>query len=120
MPAKKLLCVSFDEAVSETRHEFLRDAGYAVTSVTKVDEAIELLAGETFDAVIIGHRFPRDEKRALATMARENCGTPVVLVRGPGTESDVTADAYVYVLEGTQGILKAVQSLLARSKAVAA
>lgn len=113
----KLLCVSFDKTVSEVRQEALRRAGYGVTSLTKIDEAIDLLAKEKLDLVVIGHRFPREQRLALAKAAKD-CSTLVVLVIGASAESDIPADFRVYALDGTEGILKAVRSLF-KSKAAA-
>ncbi len=35
-----------------------------------------------FDAVIVGHRFPAEEKYVLAVEAKEKSNTPVLLVCG--------------------------------------
>ncbi|MBZ5572727.1 MAG: hypothetical protein LAO09_12725 [Acidobacteriia bacterium] len=40
-----------------------------------VKEAVEWLSREKFDAVIIGHRFPAEEKYALAVEAKEKPNT---------------------------------------------
>ncbi len=118
MPKNKLLCVSFDKTSSEARQEILRKAGYAVTSITTINEAVDLLAAEKFDVVIIGHRFSRDQKLTLAKRAKD-CNTPVVLVRSASADADIPADSRVYPLDGSEAIVKAVQSLLPKDKAVA-
>ncbi len=120
MSAARILCVSFDAAVSGIRCLALRAAGYAVTPATKVADALELLSREQFELVLIGHRFSHEEKRSLAHMAKEDCKTPVLLVRGASVEADIPVDAFVYALDGTSGILKAVQSLLQKARTAAA
>lgn len=57
MPIRRVLCVSFDKVASENRCSSLQEAGYDVTARTSVKEGLDLLNRETFDAVIVGHRF---------------------------------------------------------------
>ena len=118
MPKNKLLFLSVDRTILEVRHRVFREAGYAVTSVIGIEEAIDLLARETFDLVVIGAGFSRNSKLALAKMARA-CKLRVVLVVGVSADRDIPADSRVGINDGTAGILKAVQSLLPRSKAAA-
>jgi len=112
MPEPKLLCVSFDKTVSDSRRSVLREGGYALTTITSVDEALQLLGREQFDLVVIGHRFPRDNKLKLAVQARERWKTLVLLVCGATAETEIPADARVYALEGAEGLLAAVRKLL--------
>jgi len=120
MTAKRVICVSFDGAASYTRCAALRQAGYAVTSTTKITEAMDLLERESFDLAVIGHRFSAEEKRCLARTAKEDGDVPVVLVHGASPDKDIPADARVYALEGTEGILKAAELLLGSHKVRAA
>ena len=120
MIAARVLCVSFDGAASDARCTALRQAGYTVTPAMKISEAMELLNRERFDLVVVGHRFSTEEKRSLASTAKEDCNTPVLLVHGPSPQKDVPADARVYALEGTEGILKAAELLLAKQESPAA
>ena len=115
MTAKRVLCVSFDGAASDTRCDALRRAGHAVTPALKVSDAMELLKSESFDLIIIGHRFSSEEKRGLASTAREE-GTPVLLVNGMSPDKAVPADARVYPVEGTAAIVKAAESLLSKQE----
>jgi len=112
MPERKVLCVSFDKTVSDSRCAILRQGGYAVTAITSSEEALQLLAGEKFDLVVIGHRFPKTNKQELATQAREQGKIPVLLVCGASADADISADARVYALEGAEGLLAAVRTLL--------
>lgn len=118
MAQNRILCISFDGAVSDMRNAALLKAGHAVTPTIKVSEAMDLLAREKFDLVIIGHRFSREEKLGLAKMAKEDCGTPVLLVQSAEDKS-IPADSRVYALDGTAGLLKAAELLLSKRKAAA-
>ncbi len=111
MSKRRILCVSFDSTVSESRRTALREAGYDVMAATDVKEAEELLNVESFDAVIIGHRFSRDERYLLAVEAEEKSNTPVILVCGATRDSEIPASARVYALEGSAGLVSALSAL---------
>ncbi len=112
MPERKVLCISFDKTVSDSRSAILRQGGYAVTAITSAEEALQLLAREQFDLVVIGHRFPKADKQELAAQARQQWHTPVLLVCGAFAETEIPADARVYALEGAGGLLAAVRTVL--------
>jgi len=112
MREQRVLCVSFDLAVSDIRCAALRGAGYAVTATTNLKKALDLLCRERFDLVIVGHRFATADKYVLAVEAQEKTNTPVLLVCGASADRDVPATGRVYALEGTAGLLTAVAALL--------
>lgn len=112
MAEQKVLCVSFDKLVSDSRCAALREAGFSVTATTDVNEALDFLSQHKFDLVIVGHRFPREEKYLLGVEAEEKSDTPVLLVCGASPESEVPASARVYALEGISGLVTEVSALL--------
>jgi DNA-binding response OmpR family regulator len=112
MREQRVLCVSFDRMVSDSRCAALREAGLNVTATTSVNEALDLLSREKFDLVIVGHRFPREEKYLLTVEAEKKSDTPVLVVRGAVSDSDIPASARVYALEGIPGLMAAVSALL--------
>ena len=112
MAEGKILCVSFDRVVSDNRCAVLKEAGYTVTGTTRITEALQLLSGEKFDLIIIGHRFPTQDKYVLAVEAKQKANTPVLLVCGGSAEAEIPAAGRVYALEGTLGLLSAVTALM--------
>ena len=112
MRGQKVLCVSFDLAVSEIRCAALRGAGYAVAATISVEKALDLLSRERFDLVIVGHRFATADKYLLTVEAEEKANTPVLLVCGASADRDIPAAGRVYALEGTAGIISAAAALL--------
>jgi CheY-like chemotaxis protein len=113
MPKRRVLCVSFDKIVSESRYTELVEAGYEVTATTDANEALELLSPGSFDAVIVGHRFSPEEKYLLAIEAEEKSNTRALLVCGSSAtpDSEIPATSRVYALEGTEGLLSALSGL---------
>ncbi len=116
MREQKVLCVSFDKAVSDIRCAALKESGYAVTATIDVKEALDLLSREKFDLVIVGHRFAKADKYLLAVEAEEKVNIPVLLVCGATAERDIPAAGRVYALEGTPGLLTAVSALFSEAK----
>lgn len=111
MSMRRILCVSFDKVASENRCSNLREAGYDVRACTSVQEGLDLLSQEAFDAVIVGHRFCAEERYLLAVEAKEKANTPVVLVCGAASDYDIPASSRVYALEGSAGLLSALSRL---------
>jgi hypothetical protein len=112
MSKRKVLCVSFDRTVSDDRCTALTEAGYEVTATSNVEDTLELLGREIFDAVIIGHRFPTDERYVLAVEAKEKWDTPVLLVCGATRDSEIPATRRVDALEGNVGLLSALSEVI--------
>ena len=111
MARRRILCVSFDKVASENRCGSLREAGYDVRACTTVQEGLDLLRQEAFDAVIVGHRFSAEERYVLAVEAKEKANTPVVLVCGATPDYDIPASSRVYALEGSIGLLSELSRL---------
>ena len=116
MAENKILCVSFDKLVSDSRCAVLKEAGYIVTATIRIEEAMELLGAEKFALVVLGHRFPKASKQAVATLAQQT-KIPVVLVCGSGPDLEIPADARVYALQGPEGIVSAANKLLVAQRA---
>jgi DNA-binding response OmpR family regulator len=107
MPGKKVLCVSFDRTVSDSRNNALTQAGYEVTSTTDLQQASQLLKAIDFDVVIIGHRFSTEEKRLFAVEAAKKPNCFVLLVCGASRNSEIPVSSRVYALEGNIGLVSA-------------
>lgn len=112
MARPRILCLSFDRVVGENRRSALVESGYEVATLLKVQEALSALEQGGFDIVIIGHRFPKDDKTLLAIEAQKR-GVKVLLVCGESGDAGIPADARVFALEGALGLLAAIPSLLA-------
>jgi DNA-binding response OmpR family regulator len=112
MPRGRILCVSFDKTVSESRCFALREAGYDVVATTNIQEAFNQLDQIKFDLVIVGHRFEKLDKQTLISEARQRWHTPVVLMCGASPDSELEADARVFAIQGTDGLLEAVAKLM--------
>ena len=119
MAVLKVLSLSFDEVVAQSRSTALRESGFIVMSTTQVASARVLLSREKFHVIVIGHRFSKNEKKSVATQARES-GASVVLVCGASPEWEVQADVRVWAREGIGAVVGVVKKVLARQTRAAA
>lgn len=105
MSQPRVLCVSFDETVSRMRVAALSAAGYDVTGMTKISEALALKSSPAFNIVVIGHRLDEKGKESLINKARTDWKAKVILVCGASNDSELHVDKRVYGLEGVEGIV---------------
>ncbi len=69
-PPQKVLNVSADLSLLETRRAILERGGYLVSCASNAVEAVLLCRKEAFDAVVIGHSLPKRQKHAVIQAVR--------------------------------------------------
>lgn len=92
---KRILSVSYDLALLQTREMLLQAAGYEVVSIEGFQAMLDLAKGESvpdFDLVILGHSIAHRDKAALIRLVREHWKAPVLALLRAGESSDVGAD----------------------------
>lgn len=112
MHRRKVLCVSLDKTSSDDPYAVLTEADCDVVATGDIQDALQLLSREKFDAVVISHRFHREEKYALAVEAKEKWNIPVVLVCSATAELEIPATCRVSALGGHAGLLSAVSEVV--------
>jgi EAL domain-containing protein (putative c-di-GMP-specific phosphodiesterase class I)/CheY-like chemotaxis protein len=92
----RILLVDDDDAVLKGMRRVLEKAGHQVVTCSSGDDALELLANQTFDAMISDIQMPGTTGLKLLRSVREyDLDLPVVLMTGaPGVKS--AADAVEY------------------------
>ena len=74
----RILSISYDLTLLQTREIMLNQAGYEVVSAEGFAEAIEHCSGN-FDLIIVGHSIPQKDKRAIiGELHRQGCNAPVL------------------------------------------
>lgn len=109
---KRILSISYDTALLETRRLVLEGAGYEVTSAWSFKPAFELCKSHDFDLVIVGHSIPVNDKASMLAAVRRNSNVPVLSIRKEMEEPLRGADASVFGLEGPKVLLEAVKEAL--------
>ena len=108
----RILSITYDESLRDTRQMILEKAGYATTSALGFVESQALCrrAGE-FDLVVIGHTLPTPDKLALIQIVKEGSGTTVLCLRNPGVSVVPEAD-YSTDRTDPEGLVDAVEKAL--------
>jgi DNA-binding response OmpR family regulator len=114
MSMVKVVCLSFDKGMAEQRRIALKKAGFDVLAVTVAEQARAAVRRERADVIVIGHHFVDAETDAVIDEARKIWGASVVVVTGVGAEADGRADVSVSILHGVEGLVKAVETAVAR------
>lgn len=89
--SKRILSVSYDQALLATRKMLLEHRGYDVTSALGFSDAVEQCQNSDFDLFILGHSIPEKDKLNLIKTFRSNCAAPIVSLERMG-EKQVLCD----------------------------
>jgi DNA-binding response OmpR family regulator len=111
---KRILSVSYDEALLATRRMLLEKAGFEVVPALGFTDALVHCEMEKFDLIIIGHTVPRSDTEALvANIKLKRCG-PVLSLRRHEHQPVPGADWSVDSGEGPEVLLKTVKEILGK------
>ena len=96
MPRVVVLAVGYDPLLLETRSRVLQSAGYTVTSVRSLKQAVSQLLEGDFDLVVLCHSIPEGDRQRFASLIRRHTlRTPVVFVSATPGQLDSSADVTV-------------------------
>ncbi|HXO37817.1 MAG TPA: hypothetical protein VN872_04230 [Candidatus Acidoferrum sp.] len=95
----RILSVTYDMSLATTREMLFASAGFQVSSVLTVGQAIQLCDAESFELVVVGHSIPLEHKQWLLKELRGRCAAPVLAVTRPGESQLIGAD---YVFDSTE------------------
>ena len=77
---KRILSVAYLRDLGESRQALLRAAGYRVTTVDSVSQAVLELKKSTFDLVIVGHAVQRPDDQLVVEAAKNAGNVPTLLL----------------------------------------
>ena len=80
---KRILSISYDDALLKTRAMMLQSAGLDVTSAYGFTEALAF-CGKQYDLIIICHSIPRGDKASLGESIRKGKCGQILSLRRPG------------------------------------
>jgi PleD family two-component response regulator len=110
---KRILSISYDEPLLQTRQMLLENAGYDVTSALGYVEALETCtARKNFDLILMGHSMPRKDKTTLINTLRPICEARILSIRRHGDDPLPEADASIDSLDGPHVLLDVVKKIL--------
>jgi DNA-binding response OmpR family regulator len=112
---KRILSISYDRALLQTRRMLLEEAGFEVISASSFREAFDLCRVGAFDLLIIGHSIPPNDKASMIAAARRTAKAPILSIRTDTEPPAQGADFSVFGLEGPKVLLEAVKEAFNKS-----
>lgn len=109
-----ILAIGLDSLLVADQRSAWQSAGYLVTPVKSIREAIAHLREGDFDLVLLGHSIPTDNLERFTFLIRASGSrTPVVSISASPTECESFADATI----GSEpaSLLTSIQELMAES-----
>ncbi len=73
----RILSISVDQELLETRELLLQSVGYEVCSTASVEESVKLAGNQKFDLILLGHSLGI-KREALVADLRERSSAPVL------------------------------------------
>jgi CheY-like chemotaxis protein len=106
-----ILALGLDSLVAGQRSVW-QSAGYFVTPIKSISEAIVHLREGDFDLVLLGHSIPTDSRERFTSLIRESGSrTPVVSITDSSTERDCFADTTIR--NDPASLLKSIREFMA-------
>ena|SRR5947209_1273209 len=91
----RILVVSNDEALLQTRRMLLQSSGYEVVASLGYQPSVEHCKRGGFDLFILGHSIPKADKQELVKTFREECAAPIISLLRPDEPPLTTADYHI-------------------------
>jgi DNA-binding response OmpR family regulator len=88
----RILSISYDQSLLQTRELMLAHAGYEVESAVGFSAAIQACEKRDFDLVIMGHSIPPEDKATIVRQLRAVCATPILALQRPNESPLKTAE----------------------------
>ncbi len=120
-----VLVVDDDPQIRSLLNEYLGENGLRVTTASRGEEMMRILADETIDLVILDLRLADEDGMALARSLRERLAVSVIMLTGVREEADrvmgleLGADDYVTKPFSPRELLARIRTVLRRSKSAA-
>ena len=108
----RILSVTYDLSLAATREMLFRSAGFQVSSVLNVAQAIQLCAAEDFQLVVVGHSIPLEQRKWLLKEVRGHCAARVLALRRAGEPPLPGADYTLDSMESPALLLETVINIL--------
>jgi DNA-binding response OmpR family regulator len=123
MNQARILVVEDEPSIGEVVSLYLRRAGYHVTVVEDGAEALESLAGQLPDLVVLDLMLPKVDGLEVTRWLRERGDTPIIMLTARREEQDriagleMGADDYVVKPFSPQELVSRVRAVLRRTRA---
>lgn len=119
-PGKKILAISYDQSLLDTRKMILEMHGFAVTTAYGFQEALHMSRKpQDYALIIVGHSIPRGDMQQLLSEIRKNGGASVLSVGRREDELLPGIDDSVDSFDSPEILIEAVRRLLPNGRTAA-
>jgi len=121
---EKILVVDDEPSIREIVSLYLKRSGYQVTTAADGEAALDWLARQTFDLVVLDLMLPRVDGLEIARRLRATGQTPIIMLTARGEEIDrilgleMGADDYVTKPFSPQELVSRVRAVLRRTQPI--
>ena len=121
MEMRRILVTQSDRVATQGMTNVLMDQGFEVENVYNTEEALQKIASESWDLVILDVRTPQRDSLEACQYVRENTTTPVVILSAQGRDEYIVkglnagADDYLVKPISAEVFLARVYALLRRT-----
>jgi two-component system response regulator RegX3 len=118
---RRILVTQSDTVATQGVTSILMDQGFEVENVYNTEEALQKIASESWDLVVLDIRTPQKDSLEACQYVRENTTTPVVILSAQGRDEQIVkglnagADDYLVKPISAQVFLARVYALLRRA-----
>jgi DNA-binding response OmpR family regulator len=112
MAASRILSICYETVLQSLRAQVLISNGHVVTCATSQDDAVELIARDQADCVLLGFTLSAEEQSTMIRLVRQTTSKPPVLVMSRNSEVIRLASGAVDPLAGPAQLLHVVAKLL--------
>lgn len=118
---QNILIVEDDMDIQELLREFLKEAGYEVTSASDGIEAMDLFAKNEFDLILLDIMLPKIDGFGVCELIRKQSQVPIIMLTALGGEEeqirglDLQVDDYITKPFSVPILIRKIAAVLRRS-----
>lgn len=109
--SQRILSISYDDTLLQTRELMLKMRGYHVTSTYGFTASLEQCRKTDWHLLVMGHSIPERDKQALMTEFQKNSSAPVLALHRMG-EGQLEGAAQTITPDHPELLLEAVDRIL--------
>ena len=118
---QNILIVEDDMDIQELLREFLREAGYEVTSASDGIEAMDMFAKNKYDLILLDIMLPKIDGFGVCELVRKQSQVPIIMLTALGGEEeqirglDLQVDDYITKPFSVPILIRKIAAVLRRS-----
>lgn len=118
---QRILIVEDDMDIQELLREFLKEAGYEVTSASDGIEAMDMFAKNKYDLILLDIMLPKIDGYGVCELVRKQSQVPIIMLTALGGEEeqirglDLQVDDYITKPFSVPILIRKIAAVLRRS-----